>query len=255
MKQRLESISAWGKLWQVTFAPEKTQMMQITRQVNRHKPELTLNGVEMEESSTLDILGIKFDNKLTLKDHVKNLARKGAGKLAVLRRIAPLLDSKGCKILYESQVRPSFEYSPLSWMACPPSYLQLLDKLDHRARRMINTREGGIIPDKAPDSLQHRRDVAGLTVLHKANFQNNPWLSPLRAEVITPIHGTRGTTASEYTLKVPRSRTSLHQRSFLPHLTRLWNNFAAAIDVSLHRSAQSIKLAIHIWLSQDVVHI
>ena len=229
--------------------------MQITRQVSRHKLGLTLNGVEIEESSTLDILGIKFDEGMTLKAHVKGLARKGAGKLAVLRRIAPLLDGKGCTILYESQVRPAFEYSPLSWMACPPSYLQLLNNLDHRARRMIIAREGGIIPAKTPASLQHRREVAGLTVLYKANFQHNPWLSPLRAEVTAPTHGTRGSTASEYTLKVPRSRTSLHQRSFLPHLIRLWNKFAPNFDVSLYRSTQSVNLAVNTWLSHDTAHI
>ncbi|XP_047502991.1 uncharacterized protein LOC125048371 [Penaeus chinensis] len=205
---------------------------------HREKPnlELSINGEVLSAKSIIKVLSIKFDEKMNFKAHVKGLARNRATELAALRPLSSSLSPESCKILYEAQVRPPLEYAPLTWISCPASYLSLLDKVDERARRIINECGGGVGFVGPAYSLQHRRDVAGVTALHKATFLDIPWLSALRG---TPMRRTYATT-SPPGLFVPRSRTSLHQRSFMPRVTR--NAFITSVDSLEHSLTQSVKV-------------
>ena len=249
IRDRLKLIEAWGNLWQVTFAPEMSQMMIVTRTQNpQPQLKLSLGSTELVAATAIEILGVKFDKEMTLKDHVKALARKSAAKLTALRRISSLLDKKGCKTLYEAQVRPLMEYAPLSWMACPPSYLTLLDRVDHRARRLISSCSGEL-QDTRVQCLHSRRLVAGLTVLYKASFENNYFLAPLRLQPRQRTsHNTRSSAESDYAVSVPSSRTALHQRTFLPVMARFWNKFIKSAFFPGLIGTQSIKCSVNRWL-------
>ncbi|XP_037772990.1 uncharacterized protein LOC119568525 [Penaeus monodon] len=160
------------------------------------------------------------------------MAKNAARKLACIRRITPLLDAKGCCTLYHSQVRSVMEYCPLVWSCCPPSYLELLDSVQNRAQRLsykmpVEDRHLHFQP------LQHRRDVAALCVLYKVHRQCVPYLMSLRLEQ-RPVstHGTRHSNNRGQELQIPFSRTELHQRSFQPKYSRLWNTMVQ--QTSLH---------------------
>ena len=63
----LECIAAWGKLWQVKFAAEKTQCMVISRlpiDTQMIRGRLSFNGVTLDITDRLNVLGVEFDNKL-----------------------------------------------------------------------------------------------------------------------------------------------------------------------------------------------
>lgn len=73
------------------------------------------------------------------------------------------LSAEGCKILYETKVRPTLEYAPLTWMSCPTLYLSPLDSVDERAQRINRCcGEGSIVP--AQSSAPARCDKGGGTV-------------------------------------------------------------------------------------------
>lgn len=46
MQQRLTSITAWGQLWQVTFAAEKTQMMHIAQRLKDCTLRLSISNIK-----------------------------------------------------------------------------------------------------------------------------------------------------------------------------------------------------------------
>ncbi|KAG0715053.1 hypothetical protein GWK47_012798 [Chionoecetes opilio] len=89
-----------------------------------------------------------------------------------------LLDSKGLEVLYKAQVRSSMEYACLGWGGAANKHLTLLDKVQGRAVRLI--RDSGAGQEPRIHSLQHRRDVAGLTVMYKVHQQRVPHLHTLR---------------------------------------------------------------------------
>ncbi|KAK3883412.1 hypothetical protein Pcinc_012246 [Petrolisthes cinctipes] len=82
----LHRLEIWGRRWQVSFAPHKTKLLVVSR--TRHDIRLFFDGAFLTTSRELKILGVNYDDKLTFKPHIMQLARTAAGQLASLRRIS-----------------------------------------------------------------------------------------------------------------------------------------------------------------------
>ena len=59
--------------WCVILNPKKTKALVVSRSrtVNPLDSDLLLSGVFISASRMLDILGVKFDSRLTFEDHVR----------------------------------------------------------------------------------------------------------------------------------------------------------------------------------------
>ncbi|KAG0728248.1 hypothetical protein GWK47_032881 [Chionoecetes opilio] len=95
-----------------------------------------------------------------------------------------LLDSNGLEVLYRALVRSSMEYACLGWGGAANKHLALFDKVQGRAVRLI--RDSGAGQEPRLHSLQHRRDVAGLTVMYKVHQQRVPHLHTVAAPTAGP---------------------------------------------------------------------
>ena len=252
INETLKLISEWGEKWQVTLAPEKTQVMLISRRREPvdSLPAIQLDGKDLPLQPTMNILGVTFDHHLSFTEHVKEIGRNCAGKLACIRRISGQLDSRGCSVLYNSQVRSLMEYAPLVWSSCPPSHLRILDKIQRRACHIINSRNFIHQEPQHLQSLQHRRDVSGLCVFYKIHRMESPCLADLRLPFQPErTHNTRGHT-SKYELMIPFGRTELYLRSFHLKYARIWNKMIKDIDPGKVLTLGDFKKLSHIWRSQ-----
>jgi len=252
INETLKSIISWGKKWQVTLAPDKTQLMVISRRPRPpNLPNIKLDGKELDYKSSINILGIQFDQKLSFTEHVKEVAARTARKFACLRRVARFLDDKGCTALYNSQIRSLMEYSPLVWSSCPPTYLHLLDKIQERAQRLVNSKLQNQHSVQF-QSLQHRRNVSGLCVFYKIQQNKPPHLASLHLPTSRPIYNTRyGANNQGYEVQVPFARTEQYKRSFQPYYARLWNRAIMYIDINTCNSLQHFKHIINILLQNN----
>ncbi|KAK4315303.1 hypothetical protein Pmani_013474 [Petrolisthes manimaculis] len=191
----------------------------------------------------MKILGVTYDDKLTFKPHIMQLARTAAGQLASLRRISWLLDNRGRELLYKAQIRSTLEYSCLAWGGAAPSHIAVLDKVQQRAERIIwdgQQRQPGALL-----CLQHRRDVAGLTTFFKAER---------RTEVFT-----RTVAAEPGALALSRSHSTHHRRQFTQVYTKLWNCLLASDScpnnlTNITVGLQRFKVLVHRWLSSVPRH-
>ena len=252
INESLKTIISWSSKWQVTLAAEKTQLMLISRRPKPiNVPRIVLNNETISLQTSINILGVQFDEKLTFTEHVKELANRAAKKFACLRRVAYLLDEKGCTMLYNSQIRSIMEYAPLVWSSCPPSYNALLDRIQERVRRLINSKRNM----EDPVTLQplcHRRAVSGLCVLYKTQIMLCPHLSDLRlpAARVAP-YNTRETTTTGKEVEVPFARTALYLRSFHPYYSRVWNKIVGIFDHENIRSLSNFKSIVNKHLLQN----
>lgn len=251
INETLKLIVSWGKRWQVSLAPEKTQVLLISRRHDSHDDNLSplkLEGKTLPLQSSINILGVQIDAHLSFTNHVKEIATKCGRKLACIRRIAHLLDSKGCLMLYNSQVRSHMEYSPLVWSSCPPSHLRLLDKVQEKAHRLVEYKKKHDDPPILFQPLQHRRDVSGLCVffkIHKLQYSHLTSLQLPQARI--SAYNTRGSNGSGYELHVPFARTEQYLRSFQPRYSRLWNRIIQDINLDKIKSMQMFKTTAHNW--------
>ena len=73
--------------------PNKTKALVVrrSRTVNPPHGGLVLSGVTIRASSNLDIVGVKFDSKLTFEDHVRGIVCRVSRIIGILRLVISLL--------------------------------------------------------------------------------------------------------------------------------------------------------------------
>ena len=223
--QRLVLLSTWGLMWQVNFATHKTQFLIVWR--STVQASLIFGSSRISNSMAIDILGVCYDKSLTYRSHIASLAKRVAGKVASLRRIAWAVDATAMEALYKAQIRSVMEYSPLTWGGAAPTHLGILDKMQRRVERLINgdDRESNL------QSLQHRRDVAGLTAIYKIQERDVPHLRPLK-QAARPVPRVTRAAAADTTcraLREERCHTLHRQLQFLPRYSKMWNKLVYSV--------------------------
>lgn len=276
INRQLDDIIAWGKKWQIKFASEKTQAMIISRSREDSRlfeGKLKMGNNILSISDSANILGVDVDSSLSFDRHLEKVAHRASLRVTLLRRVSHLLDANGLMKLYKAQVRPVMEYTPLTWMSSAQCHLSLLDKVQRRAEGLIQQvaereNRNHILNHQQPqrhqlqprqqrhynqlDSLQHRRNVAALTVLHKAQVQHTPHLAPLRVQWRRREQNiTRTVMSSDLLLQIPRTHTAMCQRAFTYAAATLWNAFTSAVDVRTMNTQQA-KVAAHRWCSHNI---
>ena len=83
---------------------------------NHDNVSVTLGNENIEESNSVELLGIKIDTNLNFNEHVTDLCKKGNQKLHALAGISKYLNEDKLKILIKTFIRSQFNYCPLVWM-------------------------------------------------------------------------------------------------------------------------------------------
>ena len=245
---RLSLLQKWGKMWQVNFATHKTQFLIIWRTpVQAH---LTFENSTIANSTEIDILGLCYDKALTYHTHLCSLAKRTAGKNAALRRITWAVDEKAMETLYKAQIRSVMEFAPLTWGGAAPTHLGILDKMQRRAERLMY----GDCSDSNLQSLQHRRDVGGLTTVYKIHVKGAVHLQSLRQPALPAPRVTRATTAdaSRRRLTEERCNTLHRQLQFLPRYCKMWNALVSSVPEAtlsaVMKNLHTFKNFVNKWL-------
>ena len=122
-----------------------------------------LRDKEIKSSKTVDLLGIKIDNKLNFSEHVTKLCKKGNQKLHALARISKYIDKQKLKILMNTFITSHFNYNPLVWMFHNRTINNKINRLHERALR--------IVYDNEKLSFQELLDLDGAVTIHHKNLQ------------------------------------------------------------------------------------
>ena len=82
-------LQEWCNRWCLMLNPNKTKALVIStaRTVSPPHVDLVLSGVYIRSSPNLDILGVKFDSKLTFKDHVRGIVSRVSRRIGILRLV------------------------------------------------------------------------------------------------------------------------------------------------------------------------
>ena len=78
--------------------------------------KIQLAGVDIYNSETAKLLGIKIDSNLTFSEHVTDLCKKASCKLHALARISNYMTLRQRKIIMNTFITSHFGYCSLVWM-------------------------------------------------------------------------------------------------------------------------------------------
>ena len=110
--------------------PNKTKALVVSRSraVNPAHGDLVLSGVSICASHNNDILGVKFDSRLTFNDHVRGVVSRVSQRIGVLRLVKHVyVDTSVLLRCYYAFVLQILEYCSLMSGSAAECHLQLLE--------------------------------------------------------------------------------------------------------------------------------
>ena len=117
---------------------DKFQSM-IINKCGRHNDlqKLKIGDFEITSKESVELLGMKIDNKLNFNKHIGELCKKAAGQLNTICRYNKYIGFKEKKALTESFVQSNFNYCPLVWMFTSPKSTRKIERIQERALRLL----------------------------------------------------------------------------------------------------------------------
>ena len=139
----LPSVSEWLIANKLTLNKSKTEFMLIgSRQRLRsfaHSPSLKIGGAHLSQVPSIKSLGIYIDENLTWNAHIENLSKKIASGIGALKRIRPFFPHRTLRFIYNSLVKPYFDYCHVVWGNCNKTLANKLQKLQNRVARVLTS--------------------------------------------------------------------------------------------------------------------
>lgn len=152
---------------------DKTQFI-IFKSAHKKLPQdlaIDLNGLLIEPSSSVKLLGVILDRHLTFKEHIETTTQKCKGLVGVLRKASHNLPTKLLNMAYTSLIRSHMEYASAVFAASAKSHLDKLDLIQRMSVRAIyrlprNAHSQPLMDKLGLDSLTNRRRIHIISIIN-----------------------------------------------------------------------------------------
>ena len=218
LNRDLRKIQSWCVTWGMKLNPSKTHSIIVSRSKTPlpPHPRLSLCGTLLEVSSSLKLLGVFLDDKLSFEKHLRSVASSVAQKTGLIRKCFRTLGNDvAVRRSFYAFILPCFEYCSVVWNSAADSHLKLLDRAINNIRFFL--------PDVSIN-LEVRRKVAGLSHLYKIFHSVS---HPLNACLPTPYNVARPTryalALNDLAFSAIRASSNQYARCFIPFFCKLWN--------------------------------
>ena len=135
-----------------------------------------------------------------------------------------ILTPGACSYLYKSTIRPIMEYCCHLWSGAPKSHLSLLDRVQHRMKKLVGSALYSTL-----EPLSHRRDVASLSLFYRYYFGRCS--DGLHTSMFPTFVASRPTRRvnflHSFCVQVPQSRTVSRSSGFFVRTANQWNSLSA----------------------------
>ena len=246
IEQSLADVANWGSCRAVSFNPSKSVHLSISRHSSRPTNTLNFNSSLVPRAELFSLLGLTISSNLSWNAHIKIAASRAAKKLGFLFRARLYFTSEQLLLLYKAQIRPTLEYCCHVWGGAPAMYLNLLDRIQRKAIRLI----GDSSLTSSLQSLGLRRNVACLSLFYR--YYHGKCSTELANIVPRPLTFSRSTRLQSsshcYQVTIPRCRTSYYASSFFPRISGLWNSLPLSCFPPSY-NLQSFKKSIFVHLA------
>ena len=185
LNMALANLSVYCKLWKMKINPQKTvySIFSLSPKTSHRRLKLKLENHPIEKEEKPVYLGVQLDTRLTLSNHIENLAEKCSHRMKVLKHLASTKWGATRNILrnlYVGYVRAAMEPT-LALQAS--SNCEKLDKIQNNALRFIcggmkSTPTAACEIEANIEPLHLRRQKA--SILMKERYLRKPENHPCR---------------------------------------------------------------------------
>ena len=139
VQEAVNDIEGWCRRWRVKLNGEKSHLVILSRKRKKLNENLCVHLFNdiVRPVSKAKFLGVEIDSSLRFKDHFQDLALRAEKRLNILRILAwGGTEPKTLLRLYKIYIRSIFEYGSVSFLHCPESSFDILQKIQNRAIRI-----------------------------------------------------------------------------------------------------------------------
>ena len=122
-----------GKTEVMLFGTSKRLSLFHDRQVN-----LSVNGSSINTTTCYKYLGVHLDPTLNFETHFHKICKKAAGRVNLLRRIRPNIDTFSAQRIYQSMVMPIFTYCSYNSLGWSESRKRMIRSIEKRSLEIIS---------------------------------------------------------------------------------------------------------------------
>ena len=231
----------------------------------KSKHYYSLDNIILQQVPSNAYLGITIAEDLKWNSHINNITKEANSTLGFLRRNLRSCPTSSRRSAYVSLIRPALEYGTVVWDPYQRTYINTIERVQHRAARFITgdyrSREPGCITSMLSDlnlpPLEDRRRNIRLAYFYKVVEGVVPAIPPqkyltsrkpgrnIRAKNFGDFNTinivSRSVCKTSRGFTVPSCKTDQYKNSFFGKTTLDWNNlsdsFVKCDSVEAFRSA------------------
>jgi len=114
-------------------------MLITNKHVSTESFVINVNRNRIERTVTYKYLGVIVDEKLTWKEHCKQLCSTISKYVGVMCKVKHYVNNQGLRMLYHSSVNSRTQYGIIAWGRAASCHLQPILVVLNRAMRCLNT--------------------------------------------------------------------------------------------------------------------
>lgn len=227
----LEKISSWASMWLVTFNPQKTESLVISRkQYKPIHPPLLMNNQQIQTVNSHKHLGVTIANDGSWHGHIEHIISKAYKRLNIMRKLKFIVNRFTLEKLFISFIRPILEYADVIWDTKNLGLINRLETVQLEAARIVTggtklTSHHKLYDETKWEKLTDRRKNHRLFLFHKmVNGETPQYLSNLIPNTIGRVHDHN--TRQINNIQEIRTRTNFYSDYFLPSTIKDWNRLS-----------------------------
>ena len=229
----LDSITRWAQTWCITFNPNKTESLVLSRKLKTNVPRLYMNQTPILEVKSHKHLGCILDHNCKWKSHIDEIITKASRKVDILRGLKYRFSRRALEILYITFIRPILEYAQTVWSNCTLEQKHSIEAVQLAAMRAITGGIRGTSHDKLYTetnftSTYERRNRKCMITFYKIFHGYTP--EYLRDLLPPKVH-----TRNRYDVRNKHQYTQYKckyiafTKTFFPNQSKLWNDLDDSI--------------------------
>ena len=110
LQEDLNNLERWESDWQMSFHPDKCEVIHITTKKKPIIHKYTLHGNTLSSVPQIKYLGVNISQDLKWNSHINSVSSKANQTLGILKRNLKINSQSIKEKAYKSIVRPKFEY-------------------------------------------------------------------------------------------------------------------------------------------------
>ena len=209
----------------VNFKQSKTEFLLFgsNKRLSRNNTvNITMNGEKICETESYKYLGMTLDKNLNLQSHVHNIHKKVASRIKLLGRIRIDITPVVAETIYKVMILPILLYCSNMKISIPDSQKLKIEKVQHRALKIINGRHGRITFPAIKAIKDKRCAIEVFKCVHG--------LAPnLFENYFCKQNHTKGTRGNNVNLVVPPIRTEAARKTFFYQGTQIYNKLPTTL--------------------------